>query len=86
MGLAALLDECWTLAQRKECVNKLAELASQGDMESIKLLMAYAFGKPREKQQIEHSGPNGVPFVVNLIGDGPSFTQPTVEGDSQSGE
>jgi hypothetical protein len=52
MGLVSLLDECWTLAQRKECVKKLAQLASVGDMDAIKLLMAYTFGKPKESVDV----------------------------------
>lgn len=48
MGLVALLNECWTLAQRKECIQELAKKASTGDMDAIKLLMAYTFGKPKE--------------------------------------
>lgn len=57
MGLAALLDKCWTPADREKCLNALASKANQGDMEAIKLLMAYTFGKPVDRK--EHTGGDG---------------------------
>lgn len=46
MGLRALLDECWSLADREACVKKLAAMAKVGDLGAMKLLMEYTFGKP----------------------------------------
>lgn len=46
MGLAGLLNECWTIASRKACLKKLATKARAGDIKAIKLLMEYTFGKP----------------------------------------
>ena len=57
MGLLALLDECWTETDRRECVKRLAYLAKQGDMDATKLLFNYTFGKPKEIK--EHSGVDG---------------------------
>lgn len=61
MGLAKLLDECWTVADRKACIRKLAQDAKSKTFktrhEARKLLLAYAFGKPKELH--EHSGPGG---------------------------
>ncbi len=53
MGLAALLDSCWTLADRRACLTALASKATEGDLEATKLLMAYTYGKPKEQIQID---------------------------------
>ena len=68
MGLMRLLNECWTLAQRERVIRKLAALASKGDIEAIKLLMAYAFGKPTEKHQ--HSGDVNAPLEIRVVYEG----------------
>ena len=55
MGLQALLAECWTEADRKACIRALAERAKKGikfDMEAVKLLMAYAYGRPVERKEV----------------------------------
>lgn len=48
MGLVALLNECWTIASRKACLKTLAKLAQDGEIQAIKLLMEYTFGKPQQ--------------------------------------
>lgn len=53
LGLTALLDECWTPVSRKATIKKLASLARYGNLEAIKILMAYTFGKPKETVAIE---------------------------------
>lgn len=53
MGLAALLDRCWTLADRELCLTTLAEKAARGDLEATKLLLAYTYGKPKEQITFE---------------------------------
>ena len=84
MGLVSLLDECWTLAQRKECIRKLATLAGEGDMDAIKLLMAYTYGKPKESVDLNHHM-KAMP-VLNVVING-SPTPPTPRsGVSKSGE
>jgi hypothetical protein len=71
MGLAALLDKCWTQADREKCIRSLAKAASDplsGDrMDAVKLLMGYAFGKPVEHKRIE--GEDGGPVVLKVIYD-----------------
>lgn len=66
MGLKALLDKCWTVKDREACIMKLAKTANDplaGDrMDAAKLLMSYAFGKPKES--IEHSGKDGEAFEI----------------------
>lgn len=62
LGLPALLEECWTDADRRATLRALAAKASKGDMEAIKLLMAYAYGKPTERKEV--SGPSGGPIEI----------------------
>lgn len=60
MGLKALLDKCWTEADREACVKALAKSArnplSSDFMDASKLLMGYAFGKPTEHKDITSNG------------------------------
>lgn len=53
LGLRRLLDRCWTGDDRVKCVKALAKKAGGGDMEATKLLFAYAFGKPKESQELK---------------------------------
>lgn len=62
MGLAALLDSCWTSEDRRACIMKLASLARTGDMDAIRLLMQYTYGKPVDRKEI--TGANGEPIRV----------------------
>jgi hypothetical protein len=66
MGLAALLNKCWTQEDRENCILALAQTAanpaSDDRMDAAKLLMSYAFGKPTEK--VEHAGGEGLPIEV----------------------
>lgn len=66
MGLAALLDKCFTTEMRQRCFGQLALDCLSDDFhernESRKLLLAYTFGKPRES--VEHSGIDGEPFEI----------------------
>lgn len=55
-GLDGVLTECWTRAERKACVRRLAEKAALGEMEAIKLLFAYTFGKPKEQVDVKSAG------------------------------
>lgn len=65
MGLARLLDKCFTPAQRAEVFTALAEMAMARDLRAIELLLAYTYGKPVQKQ--EHSG--GIEAYIVNIGD-----------------
>ena len=66
MGLQALLDKCWTKADREVCIRQLAITANdptdKDRMDAAKLLMSYTFGKPKES--IEHSGKGGEAFEI----------------------
>lgn len=66
LGLQALLDECWDQTQRKDCIKNLAKNAKTGDMESLKLLLAYTYGKPVDRKEIK--GELGQTLVVYLPG------------------
>lgn len=56
MGLAALLDKCWTKAEREKCIQMLAKKALAGEMEAVKLLMSYTFGTPKATVDLNHGG------------------------------
>lgn len=60
LGLQQLLDECWTTDDRRACLKALAKEARLGDKEATKLLMAYAYGKPKERHEI--TGADGQPL------------------------
>src|SRR4051794_18273521 len=66
MGLQALLDKCWTQADREKCLKVLAGNAKLGDMESIKLLMSYAYGKPVDRKEIAGKGGEPIRFTIKL--------------------
>lgn len=78
--LLSLLDSGWPMASRQEAIKMLATRASRGDIEAIKLLMAYSYGKPREKHEV--SGPEGRDLlpVLNLTLNG-AEPPPTAEAD-----
>jgi hypothetical protein len=67
LGLHKLLDECWTIEERKDCIKGLAKNAKSGDMESTKLLLAYAYGKPIERK--EHASDPNAPVTIRVIYD-----------------
>ena len=65
LGLTAMLDKAWPESSRIKFFSELAKLAEnprtmQG-MEAGKLLSAYTYGKPTEKQ--DHSG--SISITVN---------------------
>jgi len=53
LGLAELLDEAWPPARRCDFFQKLVAMGEAGNMDAIKLLMAYAFGKPSETVNLQ---------------------------------
>jgi hypothetical protein len=72
LELQALLDECWTLEDRKACIRGLAEKANssgcQQSMEAVKLLMAYTYGKPVDHKEITGKGGKDlIPPIVNVV-------------------
>lgn len=56
MGLEALLDKCWTTADREKCIRALAKTAnnplSNNRVEAVKILMGYTFGRPTERHEL----------------------------------
>lgn len=65
-----MLEECWTEPDRRATIEQLAENARSGDLESIKLLMAYTYGKPTERHEI--TGKDGEPLYKLYEGFDPS--------------
>lgn len=58
MGLKALLDKCFTQADRETLIKNLVKEARRAplmNMEAAKLLLAYTFGKPVEKHELTGS-------------------------------
>lgn len=49
-----LLAEAWPHAERVAFLRKLAEKAADGDLDAGKLLLNYAYGKPRECYLMEN--------------------------------
>ena len=62
--LETLLDKRFTLARRQQVIDRLIDDAVAGEMESIKLLLAYAYGKPVERKEI--SGPDGASIDISV--------------------
>jgi len=54
-GLHTMIDSIWTVKDQKETIRRLVERAVKGDMEAIKLLMAYRFGKPPSEMKVSGS-------------------------------
>lgn len=66
--LNALLDKHYTKAKRAATIKKLIELTESLDpdvaLDAIKLLLAYTYGKPTERQELV--GGDGGPLVVEV--------------------
>jgi phosphopantetheinyl transferase len=66
--LEQLLNQAWPKKERLAALKKFAQRANAGDLESFKLLMAYGYGKPKEKHEISGPGGGSVPvFVTDAI-------------------
>lgn len=50
MGLQSLLNECFTENDRRDLLCKLVDMAKGADLDAIKLLLAYTYGKPVEQK------------------------------------
>lgn len=64
LGVVALIDKCWTVADREACVRKLAKLSNDGNLEATKLLMNYAFGRPKEVKELTGADGGAIRVVV----------------------
>lgn len=51
-----LLDEVFTNPRRKKVIEKLVIDAEAGNHEARTLLLAYAYGKPKERIDVEQTG------------------------------
>ena len=54
LGLADLLDRVWDVKKREEVITALHKKAKLGNEKAAALLLAYAYGKP--KDTVEHGG------------------------------
>lgn len=54
LGLTDLLDRVWGLAEREAVIIALHRKARAGNEKAASLLLAYAYGKPKET--LEHGG------------------------------
>lgn len=65
LGLVALLDECFTVEDRKELIKALVKEAKRAplmNMDAAKLLLSYAYGKPVDRKEV--TGKDGQPIRV----------------------
>lgn len=59
LELENLLNRNWPLADREAALQNLVTMAKT-DLEALKLLLAYTYGKPIDRKEI--SGPDGEPL------------------------
>lgn len=57
-----LMTSAWPMARRRKAIKALADAAEKGNVKAVGLLMAYAYGKPKETHQ--HTGEDGGPLKV----------------------
>lgn len=60
LGLAELLNDAWPPDKQRACIRKLAQDAVS-PMAAVRhparlMLFSYAFGKPKERHEVEHAG------------------------------
>ncbi len=75
--LEALLDKTWPTEKREQALINLAAMAASGDLDAMKLLLAYTYGKPIDRKEI--TGADGGPFkgYVSITPDDWSDDPPT---------
>lgn len=78
LGLAALLENSFTLKDREAVIVNLSRIAKGSDdkaaVSASSLLLAYTYGKPTEKH--EHGGEGGGPIVLKVV-----YAQPRVNNN-----
>lgn len=67
MGLAALLDRCWTVEERENCIKTLVSQAKDGNLDATRLLLAYTYGKPKETHQVTGGAQGPVKLLVKYV-------------------
>jgi len=69
MGLAALLNKCFTEKDREACITKLVADSKHKEFHirdaARKLLLAYTFGQPAAKHEI--TGKDGGPIETRVV-------------------
>ncbi len=83
LELTNLLNVAWPLTERRAAIERLVELSENGinKLDAIKLLLAYAYGKPVDRQEI--SGPGGDAVPIEMF----DFVRPNDDqSDRNSGE
>ena len=70
LGLPRLLDKAFPIAERLELFRTLHNMARDGNMEALKLLLAYTYGKPSETHNVV-----GTQTIVVSYGVGASNTR-----------
>lgn len=63
--LLDLLSSAWPKEARLEAMKAMAMRASRGDLEAFKVLMAYSYGKPKERHEI--TGEDGKDLIPRDI-------------------
>src|ERR1044072_7815397 len=62
--LLDLINKAWPKRRRETTIKVYADRADKGDLEAFKLLMAYGYGKPKEKHEL--TGKNGKDLIPVL--------------------
>jgi hypothetical protein len=78
--LLGLINKAWPKKQREATIKTYADRAMRGDLEAFKLLMAYAYGKPKEKHEITGDFNPVVNVILN------SDVSPAKEADDSVSE
>jgi hypothetical protein len=79
--LNELLESVYTPTRQKKVIEKLITDAESGNHDARTLLLAYAYGKPIERQEV--SGPDGTPLKAYVSIDPDDWdNEPTDAADS----
>ena len=69
MELRDLLDKAWPVKQREGAIKQLAAAAASGDLDAIRLLLAYTYGKPVDRKEITGADGDALSFKVYVSND-----------------
>jgi Family of unknown function (DUF5681) len=50
--LETLLDKTWPVSKREAALSNLVTMAEAGDLDAVKLLLAYTYGKPVDRKDV----------------------------------
>lgn len=54
MALHSLMQSCWKVADREAAFCRLSYMAREGNIEAMKLLCLYAYGRPKQIEASDH--------------------------------